>query len=58
MFKNGLFIISIGLIAFIYSVNPITGVYQWANLLFAIFLIGIGLGVTIKGHQRNKERGA
>ncbi|MHC5268071.1 hypothetical protein ACYSNO_02615 [Enterococcus sp. LJL98] len=56
MFKNGLFIISMGLIAFIYSANPITGVYQWANLLLAFFLIALGTGVAIKGHRKNQEK--
>lgn len=55
MFKNGLFIISIGLLTFIYSINTITGVYQWGNVVIAVFLISIGLIFTIKGHRRNKE---
>lgn len=56
MLKNGLFIVSLGLIAFVYSVDAVAGTYNWANLVTAVFLMAVGGVVAFKGYARNKRK--
>jgi uncharacterized membrane protein YdjX (TVP38/TMEM64 family) len=56
MLKNGLFLISIGMICFIYSVNAQTGTYNWPNLIVSIFFIILGISLFIKGNKKEKKR--
>ncbi|MDH6364465.1 cbb3-type cytochrome oxidase subunit 3 [Enterococcus sp. PF1-24] len=55
MVKNGLFIMSIGFLLFVYSANAATGEYNWINLLSAVFLIAIGFFVYRRGAKKEKE---
>lgn len=54
MLKNGLFLISLGFISIMYSINTITASYQWGKVGVAIILIISGAFLFNKG--RIKER--
>ncbi|KAF1303476.1 hypothetical protein IV487_09325 [Enterococcus saccharolyticus] len=58
MLKNGLFLISVGMIFFLYSANAQTGTYNWPNLIVAIFIIVIGVICFIVGNKREKIKKA
>lgn len=55
MLKNGLFIMSIGFIFIMYSINSVTGVYQWGEVIFAIILIVIGAIIFNQGRLNDKK---
>lgn len=55
MTKNGLFIVSIGLILFVYNANAQTGEYNMLNLLSAGILIVAGSIVTYMGIKKEKK---
>lgn len=56
MFKNGLCVLSIGLMIFIYSVNANTGSYNWLNLITSVSIIFLGGILTWKGYTRDKAK--
>lgn len=55
MLKNGLFIMSIGFIFIMYSINSVTGVYQWGKVIFAIILIVVGAIIFNQGRLNDKK---
>lgn len=55
MFKNGLFLISIGSILFLYSANAQSGEYYWVNLITSIIIMAVGGLIASIGHKRQKK---
>ncbi|MGC6767170.1 hypothetical protein ACYSNR_04675 [Enterococcus sp. LJL128] len=55
MTKNGLFVISIGLLMFVYSANAQTGEYNIVNIFSSLVVMGIGLFFFLKGRKRDKQ---
>lgn len=55
MFKNGLFIISLGFLFFVYSANAVTGSYNWPNIITSVALIVLGTVLAIKGRAKEKK---
>lgn len=55
MFKNGLFLISIGSILFLYSANAQSGEYHWVNLITSIIFMAVGGLIASIGHKRQKK---
>ncbi|OTN76993.1 hypothetical protein A5886_002073 [Enterococcus sp. 8G7_MSG3316] len=55
MFKNGLFLISIGSILFLYSANAQSGEYHWVNLITSIIIMAVGGLIASIGHKRQKK---
>lgn len=55
MIKNGLFLCSIGFLAFLYSVNTQTGQYNFLNMAISILLIGAGGYLFWQGHKKEQE---
>lgn len=53
MAKNGLFLISIGLILIMLSANAKTGVYDGFSLVTAAFLVLSGIGLMFWAKRRN-----
>lgn len=56
MIKNGLFLCSIGLLLFLYSINPANLVYNLGQLAFALILIIAGVCVFMKGRKNDLKR--
>ncbi|MHC5249534.1 DUF3188 domain-containing protein [Enterococcus sp. LJL90] len=56
MIKNGLFLCSIGLLLFLYSINPANLVYNLGLLAFALILIIAGVCVFMKGRKNDLKR--
>ncbi|MBP1043810.1 DUF3188 domain-containing protein [Vagococcus sp. BWB3-3] len=54
MAKNGLFLISIGLILIMLSANANTGVYDGLSLVTAAFLIIVGIALMLWHKRRAK----
>ena len=54
MLKNGLFLMSIGSIVFLYSANAKTGEYDFLSIITAASIFSAGLFFFLKG--RKKER--
>ncbi len=54
MAKNGLFLISIGLILIMLSANANTGVYDGLSLVTAAFLIIVGIALMLWHKRRTK----
>lgn len=54
MAKNGLFLISIGLILIMLSANAKTGVYDGLSLVTAAFLILSGISLMLWAKHRKK----
>lgn len=54
MAKNGLFLISIGLILIMLSANANTGVYDGLSLVTAAFLIIVGIALMLWHKKRAK----
>lgn len=57
MLKNGLCIVSIGMIFFLYSVNAMTGSVHWANLITSVTVILAGALIAWRGYVRDKKKG-
>ncbi|MGC6767164.1 hypothetical protein [Enterococcus sp. LJL51] len=55
MTKNGLFIISIGLLMFVYSANAQTGSYNFANIITSLVVMAAGLFFFVTGRKREKQ---
>lgn len=55
MLKNGLFLMSIGLLIFVYSANAKTGVYDFLSIITAASFFGAGLFFFLKGRKREKQ---
>lgn len=55
MFKNGLFLISIGSILFLYSANAQSGEYHWVNLITSIIIMAVGGLIASIAHKRQKK---
>ncbi len=56
MTKNGLFLMSIGMLIFLYSVNQNTLQYNFFTLILAILLVGLGTFFVFKDRQKNKQK--
>lgn len=56
MFKNGLFLMSLGFLLFVYSANAVAGTYNWPNLIFSLLMITLGGVVAYLGHKRDKRK--
>ncbi|WP_314068241.1 LPXTG cell wall anchor domain-containing protein [uncultured Vagococcus sp.] len=54
MTKNGLFLVSIGLILVMLSANAKTGTYDGLSLVTAAFLILSGVGLMLWAKRRRK----
>ncbi|SFK10900.1 hypothetical protein SAMN04488569_101025 [Marinilactibacillus piezotolerans] len=57
MSKNGLFLLSIGCLLLLFSVNTVTAVYDILSLVTALTLIMSGIIITIKGKNPKRSRG-
>ena len=55
MEKNGLFLISIGLIVFMLSSNAKTGVYDFLSIITSVFLIIAGAGLFFWSRRKAKR---
>lgn len=56
MVKNGLFICSIGLLIFLYSLNPNSSHFDILSMVTGIFLIILGILVFLKGDKKENQR--
>lgn len=56
MTKNGLFLISIGLLIFMYSANQNTQQYDILSMVTAIFLVALGSFLVFKDRKKNKQQ--
>ncbi|MGG0716091.1 DUF3188 domain-containing protein [Robertmurraya massiliosenegalensis] len=56
MDKRGLFLLSIGLLLFLFSTNAKTGEYEIFNLTTALVLIIVGTIFAVKSKKRNKTQ--
>lgn len=56
MSKNGLFLISIGLILIMLSANAKTGVYDGLSLITAAFLILSGSGLLFRARKKEQTK--
>lgn len=56
MLKNGLFLMSLGFVFFMFSMNTVTGEYQWGGFVFAIILIATGGLLFNKGRINDKKK--
>lgn len=54
--KNGLFLISIGLLIFMYATNQNSLNYDFLSLTTAIFLMITGGIISYKAHKKEKIR--
>lgn len=57
MSKNGLFLLSIGCLLLLFSVNTVTAAYDILSLVTALTLIMSGIIITIKGKNPKRSRG-
>lgn len=55
MIKNGLFLMSVGLIIFLYSANAKTGAYDFLSIITASSFFAAGLFFFLKGRKREKQ---
>lgn len=55
MLKIRLFLMSIGFVIIMYSINTITASYQWGKVLFAFVLIILGAFFFHKGRLNEKK---
>lgn len=55
MLKNGLFLMSLGFVFIMYSINTVTASYQWGKVALAIILIVSGAFLFNKGRIKEKE---
>lgn len=56
MSKNGLALMSIGLLIFVYATNQNTGIYDFLSMTTAIFFFGLGVYLFVKASRREKAR--
>ncbi|MCL2828621.1 MAG: DUF3188 domain-containing protein [Oscillospiraceae bacterium] len=56
MIKNGLFLCSIGLLVFIFSVNPESLEYNFVTMGIAVTLIVLGGFLFFKGRKRERSK--
>ncbi|WP_207694472.1 hypothetical protein DOK67_0000222 [Enterococcus sp. DIV0212c] len=54
MIKNGLFLCSIGLLVFLFSLNPNSMQFNFLNLFIGIILIASGGYIVYKGNKKQK----
>lgn len=54
MGKNGLFLMSISLLIFLYAMNQMTRHYDYLSLITAVFFFGLGLFFVLKDQKNNK----
>ncbi len=54
--RNGLFLISIGLLVLMYSLNQNTLSYDYLSLVTAFFLLITGGVLAFKAHKKEKLR--
>ncbi|MBO0439113.1 DUF3188 domain-containing protein [Candidatus Enterococcus ikei] len=55
MIKNGLFLCSIGLLVFLFSLDPSSMQFNFLNLFIGIILIASGGYIVYKGNKKQKE---
>lgn len=55
MFKNGLFLVSIGLIIAVVNVDAQAGTYNWLSLVTALFIALMGLSLIWFDYRKKKK---
>lgn len=56
MEKNGLLLVSIGLIIFVISANAQTGTYDFLSMITAVSLMVVGIIISRKGKKKRGMR--